>query len=63
MWLWEKWIMDTAEEWESRWRERRQKDRGVHRTLYKENTFPKPLTGKTRGADFHEILQPIGIKD
>lgn len=31
--------------------------------MHKENISPKPLAGKTRGVDFHELLQQIGLKD
>ena len=27
--------------------------------IHKKNTFPKPLSGEMRGADFHEFLQPV----
>lgn len=40
-------------------RERRE----VHRGLHKKNISPKPLTGKTREAEFSEFLQPVGLKD
>lgn len=38
------------------------RERGAHRGVHKENTSPKALTGKKRGADFCEILQPVGSK-
>ena len=41
----------------------KEKERGAHRGLHKENISPKPLTGKTRGADFCEVLQPAVLKD
>ena len=40
----------------------RERERGTHRRLHKENPSSKPSTGKTRGADFHEFL-PVGLKD
>ena len=43
------------------YRERRES--GAHRDKHKENTSPKSLTAKMRGADSHEVLQPAGIKD
>lgn len=30
--------------------------------MQKDNTFPKPLAGKMRRADFHRFLQPWGLK-
>ena len=38
-------------------------ERGVHRELYKEDPSPMSMTGKMRGADFHEFLQAAGLKD
>lgn len=29
----------------------------------KENTSPKPLVGEMREADFHDFVQPVGLKD
>lgn len=40
-----------------------ERERGAHCRSYKENTSPKPFTGKMRGADFCEFLQPAGLKD
>ena len=40
-----------------------ERERGVHRGSHKENTSPKPLTGKTRGADFLKFLQPVELKE
>lgn len=37
-------------------------ERGAHSGMHKEKS-PKPLTGKTRRADFHEFLQPGRLKD
>ena len=34
----------------------------VHRGLHKKNTSSKLLTGKMRGADYCEFLQPVAIK-
>lgn len=36
-------------------------ERGVHRGSCKGNSS-KPLTGKTRGADYLECLQPVELK-
>ena len=36
--------------------------RGEFRNTHKENTAPKPLPGKMRGADFHEFLAQQGLK-
>lgn len=44
------------------WSQRRVRDRRAHRRMHKENISPKPLAGKTRVAEFHEFLQPEGIK-
>ena len=41
----------------------RDKERGVPRESHKENTSPKPLTGKMRGADDHEFLPQVELKD
>ena len=41
----------------------KERERAGHRGLYKENTFPKPFTGKRRGATYCEILQPVELKD
>ena len=38
------------------------RERAVHRGLHRENTSPKTLTGKMRGADFCKFLQ-VGLKD
>lgn len=42
------------------WRRVREKE--THREIQKENIFPKPLAWKTRGAEFHEFLQPVGFE-
>lgn len=34
----------------------------VHRDTHK-NTSEKPLTGKSKGVNFHDFLQPAGFKD
>lgn len=34
----------------------------VHRDTHK-NTSKKPLTGKSKGVNFHDFLQPAGFKD
>lgn len=31
--------------------------------MHKENTSPKPLAGRKKGADFHEFLQLEVLKD
>ena len=38
--------------------EKGERESGVHRDMHKENKSPKLLAGITRGADFHEFLQP-----
>lgn len=41
----------------------RERDREDHiEDCTKENTSPKPLTKKTRGADYPEFLQPAELK-
>ena len=45
------------------WLQRKARENGVHRDEHKEGTSPKPLARKRRGAEFHEILQPAGLKD
>lgn len=40
-----------------------EKDGETPRGSYKENTSPKPLSGKMRRADFCEFLEPAGLKD
>ena len=51
--------IDRRESWSQRERERereekeKERERGEHRGSHKENTFPEPLTWKTRGAGFH----------
>ena len=42
--------------------QRKVRERGAHKKMHKENTFPKPLAGKTRRADFHGFLQPVGLE-
>ena len=60
--LGEKWITDAAGGREpSLWRKVRWT--GANSGKQKENTSPKPLAGKMREAEFHEFLQPVGIKD
>ena len=34
-----------------------------HRGSHKENTSPKPLAKKVKGADLPEFLQPVELKD
>lgn len=43
--------------------EKGRRESGVHREMHKENTSPKPVAGKMRGADFCEFLQPLELKD
>ena len=45
------------------WSWRKAEKRGTHRDVHKKNTSTKPLAGKIRGDDFHEFLQPAGLKD
>lgn len=61
MWFGEKRIRGAAEGSEpGLWRGEREKggsgEERKRRGSHKENTFPKQLTGKTRGADFHEFF-------
>lgn len=35
---------------------------GVQR-IHKDNTSPKPMTGKMRGANSFDFLRPAGVKD
>lgn len=42
---------------------RKMRESGAHRDTHKENTFPKPLGGQMREADFYEFLQTAGLKD
>lgn len=53
------WVLQSGE---SHVMEKGEKERGAYRT-HKDNISPKPLAGKTRGADFHEFLQQAGLKD
>ena len=66
IWGFEKWIAGVAEGSEH-WLqiEARERDRGREEGTgnAQENTFPKRLTGKTRGAEFCEFLHPGGLKD
>lgn len=39
-----------------------ERERGEQRGSQRENTSPKTLTGKMRGADFCKFLQ-VGLKD
>ena len=41
----------------------REREKAAHRGLHKENTSLNPLTGEMRGADYHEILEPVELKD
>lgn len=41
----------------------RQEGVGTHRDKHKENTSPRLLVRKMRGADLCEFLQPGGLKD
>ena len=52
--LGKKWIMSAVEGREL-WSQREARERRVHRGLHKENSSPKPLTGKTKEIDFHEF--------
>ena len=45
------------------WLQRKAVENGAHKVTYKDNTFPKPLTGKKRAAEFCEFLQSVGLKD
>ena len=57
----EKRIQGAAEGREpSSWRKAR--ERKAHRETHKEKVSPKTLAGKTRGAEFHEFLHPMGLK-
>lgn len=55
--------MVSAEEGREPWSQRREKESGAHRGSHKENTFPMPVVGKSRGADFPEFLQSAGLED
>ena len=44
--------LSGAVEGREHWSQRKVRESGVHRGMYKENTSPKPLAGKMRGADF-----------
>ena len=52
-----------GEQTEKRGEKKRQTDRHreMHKGSHKENTSPKTMTGKMRGVDFHEFLQPAGL--
>lgn len=39
-----------------------ERDRGAYKGMKKENISPKPLAGKMKWTDFHEFLQPVGLK-
>lgn len=39
------------------------RESGAHRNKHKENNFRKILAQKTRGVEFHGLLQPAGLKD
>ena len=45
------------------WSRKKVTESGKHRDTHKANTSPKPLSGKMRGAEFHEFLQQVGFKD
>lgn len=46
--------MGAAEMMEPWW-QRKVRESTTHREMHKENTTPKPLAGKIRGADFCEF--------
>lgn len=52
----EKWIIEAAERRESSL-QRRAKESGLYRDMCKENTSPKSLARKKRGAEIPEFLQ------
>lgn len=56
--------MEGRELWSHTEEEERERERewGEHRVSHKEETFPQPLTGKTRGVDFCEICNQWGSK-
>lgn len=56
----EKSVMGAAK-WREFWGGGWEGERGVHRGSCKGNSS-KPLTGKTRGADYLECLQPVELK-
>ena len=53
-----KWITGAAEG-----RRRERERHGSSQEIHKENTSPKPLTGKVRWIDFHEFSQPMRPED
>ena len=64
----EKWITGSVEEalmvekGETERERKRERERRVYGGLHKENTSPRPLTGKMRRADFQAFLQQQGSK-
>lgn len=54
--------MVSAAEGREPWSQRREKESGAHRGSHKENTFPMPVVGKSRGADFPEFCNQQGLK-
>lgn len=44
------------------WSQRNVREREAYSGTHKDNTSPKPLPGKTRGADFHEFCKEQGLK-
>lgn len=45
------------------WLRKQARQSGAHRDMHKGNTSSKPLAGETRGADFHEFSQLVGLKN
>lgn len=59
----EEWIVGVSEGREP-WLQRKERQSGAHRDVHRENMAPTfPLARKMRGADFHESLQRVGLKD
>lgn len=43
--------------------EKGERDREKHRASHKEKLSPKPLTERTKGADYHYVIQCADVKD
>lgn len=57
-------VVDGRKPWsQTEEREREKRECRAFRGSQKENSSPPPLSGKRSGADFHELLQPVGLKE
>ena len=45
------------------WRKNRERKRAAHRGMHKKNPYPKPLSMKTKEAEYPEFLQLAQLKD